>query len=56
MSSPRLGQAPKPMGRNEFHLKLQRSFLDPAFNSVKPSLPKVEGVSWENFSKGLAIR
>ena len=48
----RKGQAPAVLGRNEFHLKFSRSFMDPAFSSVKNALSKVEDVAWNNYIKG----
>lgn len=52
MTKPRTGQAPPPLGRDEFHLQFQRSFLDPAFNEVKDALAKVEQVAWVNYVDG----
>jgi len=49
MTKPRIGQAPPRLGRNEFHLQFQRSFVDPAFNEVKAALSKVEQVAWLNY-------
>ncbi len=48
----RTGQAPAVLGRNEFHLKFSRSFMDPAFNDVKDALSQVEAVAWDNYIKG----
>ncbi len=48
----RKGQAPAVLGRNEFHLKFSRSFMDPAFSSVKNALSKVEEVAWSNYIEG----
>ncbi len=52
MTTPRKGQAPAPLGRDEFHLVFQRSFMDPAFNAVKEALSKVEQVAWTNYVDG----
>ncbi len=52
MTSPRKGQAPPPLGRDEFHLQFQRSFVDPAFSEVKEALSKVEQVAWVNYQEG----
>jgi multimeric flavodoxin WrbA len=52
MTKPRKGQAPPPLGRNEFHLQFQRSFIDPSFNDVKDALSKVEEVAWLNYVEG----
>ena len=48
----RTGQAPAPLGRNEFHLKFSRSFMDPAFKGVKDALSQVEEIAWDNYIKG----
>jgi multimeric flavodoxin WrbA len=52
MTKPRTGQAPPPLGRDEFHLKFQQSFDDPAFHEVKEALSKVEQVAWVNYLEG----
>lgn len=52
MTSPRKGQAPLPIDRNEFHLQFHRSFVDPAFDKVKGALAQVEEIAWENYRDG----
>ena len=52
MTTPRRGQAPAALGRNEFHLRFTRSFMDPAFVAVEDALALVENVAWDNYSKG----
>ncbi|EGF30723.1 NADPH-dependent FMN reductase [Oxalobacteraceae bacterium IMCC9480] len=52
MTKPRTGQAPPPLGRDEFHLQFQRSFADPAFDTVKDALSSVEQVAWTNYVEG----
>lgn len=52
MKPPRKGQAPPPLGRNEFHVQFHRSFLDPAFHAVKDALSEVEQVAWTNYQEG----
>ena len=52
MMEVRKGQAPAPLGRDEFHLQFFRSFVDPAFNAVKDALALVEEVAWDNYSEG----
>jgi len=47
--SPRKGQAPAKLERNEFHREFQQSFMDPAFDAVRDSLIKVEEVAWNNY-------
>ncbi len=52
MIKPRTGQAPPPLGRDEFHLQFWRSFSDPSFNQVKEALVQVEQVAWVNYHEG----
>src|ERR1035437_269389 len=52
MTAPRKGQAPAMLGRDEFHLKFSRSFIDPAFSSVADALTQIEEVAWNNYSTG----
>ena len=52
MTEPRKGQAPAMLGRDEFRLQFSRSFIDPAFNSVKDALAQIEEVAWGNYDKG----
>ncbi len=49
MTAARKGQAPSKLGRDEFHLVFQRSFMDPAFQAVASELGKVEQTAWENY-------
>lgn len=48
----RTGQAPPPLGRNEFRLRFMRSFYDPAFGPVAEALAQVEEVAWSNYHDG----
>ena len=52
MIAPRKGQAPAPLGREEFRLVFSRSFQDPAFKAVNDALELVEQVAWENYRDG----
>src|SRR5450830_232120 len=52
MTKPRTGQAPPPLGRDQFHIKFQQSFVDPTCNEVKKALSKVEQVAWVNYVEG----
>ena len=52
MPETRKGQAPAPLGRDEFHVVFSRSFMDPAFGAVKDALSRVEEVAWDNYAKG----
>ena len=49
MTAPRKGQASAKIGRNEFHVRFSRSFMDPAFSLVKDALASVEDVAWSNY-------
>lgn len=52
MIKPRKGQAPKPLEREEFRLRFNKSFEDPTFQEVKDALAKVEAVAWTNYIDG----
>lgn len=52
MVTVRKGQAPAKLGRNEFHLVFQRSFMDPAFEAVGGELAAIEEIAWDNYQKG----
>jgi multimeric flavodoxin WrbA len=52
VTEPRKGQAPAVLKRDEFHLEFRRSFVDPAFDTVKSEIAKVEQVAWENYING----
>jgi multimeric flavodoxin WrbA len=49
MTKPRKGQAPAMLGRDEFHLRFTRSFMDPAFGNVQEAIASVEAVAWDNY-------
>jgi multimeric flavodoxin WrbA len=48
----RKGQAPAPLGRDEFRLQFMRSFKDPDFDPVQSALAQVEEVAWKNYHAG----
>lgn len=48
----RKGQAPTPLGRNEFHIEFQKSYLDPSFKEVSSQLTMIEEVAWINYKDG----
>ena len=48
-SSPRTGQAPPHLSRDEFHLHFQKSFIDPRFIPLKDAIADVEEVAWKNY-------
>ncbi|MGZ8318535.1 MAG: flavodoxin family protein [Telluria sp.] len=52
MVSVRKGQAPAPLGRDEFRLVFHGSFMDPAFRKVGAELAAVEEIAWENYRDG----
>ena len=52
MVSVRKGQAPAPLGRDEFRLVFHRSFMDPAFKQVDAELAAVEEIAWQNYRDG----
>lgn len=52
MTEIRKGQAPAPLGRDEFHLQFMRSYADPAFEPVQAALAQVEQVAWQNYHAG----
>lgn len=52
MVSVRKGQAPEPLGRDEFRLVFHRSFMDPAFGKVSKELEAVEEIAWQNYKAG----
>lgn len=47
--TPRKGQAPTKLDRDEFHVEFQKSFVDPNFIKVKDALADVEEVAWKNY-------
>lgn len=52
MIKPRKGQAPPPLGRDEFHIEFRKSFSDPSFTQVSEALAQVEQVAWVNYHEG----
>ncbi|MBV6319739.1 flavodoxin family protein [Duganella violaceipulchra] len=48
----RTGQAPAPLGRDEFHMQFMRSFQDPAFGPVRSALAQVEEIAWTSYRDG----
>ena len=51
MTAVRKGQAPAKLGKDEFHLRFQRSFADPRFDAVRDALAEVEAVAFDNYQK-----
>ena len=52
MIAPRTGQAPPPLGRDEFQLEFRKRFVDPTFDNVAEQIAKVEEVAWQNYKDG----
>lgn len=50
--SPRTGQSPGKLDRDEFRQKFQGDFVDPAFIPVKDMLAQVEEIAWNNYQDG----
>lgn len=50
--APRIGQAPPKLERDEFACQFRDRFMDPAFDSVRSELIKVEEIAWENYRQG----
>lgn len=50
MTAARKGQAPAKLGRDEFHVIFQRSFMDPSFEAVADALARVEETAWDNYA------
>lgn len=50
--TPRKGQAPAKLSRDEFHESFQKSFIDPTFIPVKDALLEIENIAWKNYSEG----
>lgn len=50
--TPRTGQSPAKLNRDEFHEQFQNSFVDPTFIAVKDALADVEEVAWKNYHEG----
>jgi len=48
----RKGQAPPPLGRNEFGIRYRASFADPAFRTEDPSIARLEEIAWQAYSEG----
>lgn len=48
----RTGQAPAPLGRDEFHLRFRQAFFDPAYEALGPQLDAIEQVAWDAYHEG----
>ena len=52
MPAIRKGQAPVALGRDEFHVEFQNSYLDSSFKCVSDHLSEVEEIAWINYKEG----
>ena len=52
MSKIRLGQAPAPLQRTEFHDRFQRRFYDPAFQPEQDAIARLEEIAWAALQEG----
>lgn len=52
MTEIRKGQAPAPLSREEFGVRYQTSFRDPAFASEKPAIERIEQIAWLAYVDG----
>ena len=51
-TQPRTGQAPPPAERREFHLRFVQRFVDPAFDSQREAIAKLEDIAFEAYTQG----
>ena len=49
--SPRKGQAPAQMSREEFGRRFRRNFFDPAFEREREAIARLEAIAWEGYEK-----
>ena len=49
MTTVRKGQAPGPMSRDAFHAHFGRSFFDPAFDSERAAIARLEEIAWQAY-------
>lgn len=48
----RTGQAPPPIGRDEFGARYRASFVDPAFRAEDASIARLEAIAWDAYTEG----
>lgn len=48
----RTGQAPAPLGRDEFALRFRGRFGDPAFRAEDDAIARLEAIAWQAFDEG----
>ena len=49
MTAVRKGQWPGQMSREVFHAHFQRSFYDPAFDSERAAISRLEDIAWDGY-------
>jgi len=52
MTDVRLGQAPEPLDRTEFHTRHAVRFYDPAFDTEREAIARLEQIAWEAYQEG----
>ena len=52
MTEIRKGQAPAQLTRTEFHDRFMQSFVDPAFETEKTALSRIEDLAWNAYKEG----
>ena len=52
MTKIRLGQAPAPLTRTEFHTRFQRRFYDPAYQPEQAAISRLEEIAWLALQEG----
>ena len=48
----RTGQAPEPLTRDAFGERYRRRFLDPAFDSEREAIARLEAIAWQAYAEG----
>ena len=52
MTHVRTGQAPEPLTRDAFGERYRRRFLDPAFESEREAIARLEEIAWQAYKEG----
>lgn len=51
MSTVRKGQAPAPMTREQFGERFRAAFFDPAFDSQRDAIARIEIIAWDGYEQ-----
>jgi multimeric flavodoxin WrbA len=51
MGKPRTGQAPPPLTREQFGERFRQSFYDPAFETERDAVARLEAIAWDGYEK-----